>query len=56
MASFSYIYSDYDADPNGKASITENDTVKILIPQKFGGSFIKAKYVDYGKIRIFLKF
>ena len=52
MASFSYIYSDYDADPNGKASITENDTVKILIPQKFGGSFIKAKYVDYGRFEL----
>ena len=52
MASFSYIYSDYDADPNGKASITENDTVKILIPQKFGGGFIKGKYVDYGRFEL----
>lgn len=48
MASFSYIYSDYDADPNGKASITENDMLKILVPQKFGGGFIKAKYIGYG--------
>lgn len=52
MASFSYIYSDYDADPNGKAAITENDTVKILVPQKFGGGFIKAKYVDYGRFEL----
>ena len=52
MASYSYIYSDYDADPNGKASITENDTVKILVPQKFGGGFIKAKYVDYGRFEL----
>lgn len=52
MASYSYIYSDYDANPNGKASITENDTVKILIPQKFGGGFIKAKYVDYGRFEL----
>ena len=52
MASFSYIYSDYDADPNGKASITENDMLKILVPQKFGGSFIKAKYVDYGRFEL----
>ena len=52
MASFSYIYSDYDADPNGKAAITENDTVKILIPEKFGGGFIKAKYVDYGRFEL----
>ena len=52
MASFSYIYSDYDANSNGKAAITENDTVKILIPQKFGGSFIKAKYVDYGRFEL----
>lgn len=52
MASFSYIYSDYDADPNGKAAITENDTVKILIPQKFGGGFIKGKYVDYGRFEL----
>lgn len=52
MASFSYIYSDYDADPNGKAAITENDTVKILVPQKFGGGFIKGKYVDYGRFEL----
>ena len=52
MASFSYIYSDYDADPNGKAAITENDTVKILVPQKFGGGFIKAKYIDYGRFEL----
>lgn len=52
MASFSYIYSDYDADPNGKAAITENDAVKILIPQKFGGGFIKGKYVDYGRFEL----
>lgn len=52
MASFSYIYSDYDADPNGKAAITENDTVKILVPQKFGGGFIKAKYIDYGRCEL----
>mgnify|MGYP003081889973 CR=1 FL=1 len=52
MASYSYIYSDYDADPNGKAAITENDTVKILIPQKFGGGFIKGKYVDYGRFEL----
>lgn len=52
MASFSYIYSDYDADPNGKASITENDKVKILVPQKFGGGFIKGKYVDYGRFEL----
>lgn len=52
MASFSYIYSDYDANPNGKAAITENDTVKILIPQKFGGGFIKGKYVDYGRFKL----
>jgi len=52
MASFSYIYSDYDADPNGKAPITENDTVKILIPEKFGGGFIKGKYVDYERFEL----
>lgn len=52
MASFSYIYSDYDADPEGKAAITENDTVKILVPQKFGGGFIKAKYIDYGRFEL----
>ena len=52
MASFSYIYPDYDADPNGKAAITENDIVKILIPQKFGGGFIKGKYVDYGRFEL----
>lgn len=52
MASFSYIYSDYDTDPNGKVAITENDTVKILVPQKFGGDFIKAKYVDYGRFEL----
>lgn len=52
MASFSYICSDYDADPNGKAAITENDTVKILVPQKFGGGFIKGKYVDYGRFEL----
>lgn len=52
MASYSYIYSDYDADPEGKAAITENNTVKILIPQKFGGGFIKAKYVDYGRFEL----
>ena len=52
MASFSYIYSDHDTDPNGKAAITENDKVKILIPEKFGGGFIKAKYVDYGRFEL----
>lgn len=31
MASYSYIYSDYDANPNGKASITENDTLYLLM-------------------------
>ena len=52
MASFSYIYSDYDANPNGKAAITENDAVKILVPQKFGGGFIRGKYVDYGRFEL----
>ena len=48
MTKYTYIYSDYDINSNGKAAISVNDTVKILIPRKFGGGFIKAKYIGYG--------
>lgn len=48
MTKYTYIYSDYDVNSNGKAAISVNDTVKILIPRKFGGGFIKAKYIGYG--------
>lgn len=39
------------ADRNGKyANIGKNETVKMLIPQKFGGGFIKGKFGGTGLI------
>ena len=39
------------ADRNGKyANIGKNETVKMLIPQKFGGGFIKGKFDGTGLI------
>lgn len=53
MGSFSYIYSDYDLNPNKKAGIQENDIIKVLIPEKFGGGFLKGKYEDCGIFETF---
>ena len=53
MGSFSYIYSDYDLNPNKKVGIQENDIIKVLIPEKFGGGFLKGKYEDCGIFETF---
>lgn len=52
MTNYTYIYSDYDINSDGKAPISVNNTVKILIPRKFGGSFVKAKYIGYGFFKL----
>lgn len=53
MGSFSYTYSDYDLNPNKKVGIQENDIIKVLIPEKFGGGFLKGKYEDCGIFETF---
>lgn len=49
MGSFSFLRADRKTK---KANIMEGDTIKLLIPEKFGGGFIKAIYNDYGKITL----
>lgn len=53
MGSFSYTYADYDLNPNKKAGIQEKDIIKVLIPEKFGGGFLKGKYEDCGIFETF---
>lgn len=47
MGSFSWLRADKTTKRN---NLTDGDKYKILIPQEFGGGFIKDIYYDYGKV------
>lgn len=47
MGSFSWLRADKTTKRN---NLTEGDRYKILIPQEFGGGFIKDTYFDYGYV------
>ena len=47
MGSFSFLRADKTTK---RSNLTDGDKYKILIPQEFGGGFIKDIYYDYGKV------
>lgn len=47
MGSFSWLRADKTTK---RSNLTDGDRYKILIPQEFGGGFIKDIYYDYGKV------
>lgn len=47
MGSFSFMRADMTTR---RSNLTMGDSYKILIPQRFGGGYIKDKYWDYGYI------
>ena len=47
MGSFSWIRADKTTK---RKNLTDGDRYKILIPQEFGGGFIKDTYYDYGYV------
>jgi hypothetical protein len=47
MGSFSWLRADKTTKRN---NLTDGDVYKILIPQEFGGGFIKDTYFDYGYV------
>lgn len=47
MGSFSWLRADHCTK---RHNISLGDSYKILIPQEFGGGYIKDKYFDYGYI------
>lgn len=47
MGSFSWLRADKTTKRN---NLTDGDVYKILIPQEFGGGFIKDTYFDYGQV------
>ena len=47
MGSFSWIRADKTTK---RKNLTNGDVYKILIPQEFGGGFIKDRYYDYGYV------
>jgi hypothetical protein len=47
MGSFSWLRADKTTKRN---NLTDGDRYKILIPQEFGGGYIKDTYYDYGYV------
>ena len=47
MGSFSWLRADKTTKRN---NLTDGDVYKILIPQEFGGGYIKDTYYDYGYV------
>ena len=47
MGSFSWMRADHTTK---RSNLTAGDRYKILIPQEFGGGFIKDTYYDYGYV------
>lgn len=47
MGSFSWLRADKTTKRN---NLTSGDSYKILIPQEFGGGYIKDTYYDYGYV------
>lgn len=47
MGSFSWLRADKTTK---RSNLTDGDSYKILIPQEFGGGFIKDVYYDYGYV------
>ena len=47
MGSFSWMRADKTTK---RSNLTDGDRYKILIPQEFGGGFIKDTYFDYGYV------
>ena len=47
MGSFSWLRADHTTK---RSNLTDGDRYKILIPQEFGGGFIKDTYYDYGYV------
>lgn len=49
MGSFSWLRADHKTK---RKNISYGDKYKILIPEKFGGGYIKQTYLDYGDVYI----
>ena len=47
MGSFSWLRADKTTKRN---NLVDGDVYKILIPQEFGGGYIKDTYFDYGQV------
>lgn len=47
MGSFSWLRADKTTK---RSNLVDGDRYKILIPQEFGGGFIKDTYYDYGQV------
>jgi hypothetical protein len=47
MGSFSWLRADKETK---RSNLTDGDRYKILIPQEFGGGYIKDTYYDYGYV------
>ena len=47
MGSFSWLRADKTTK---RSNLTDGDVYQILIPQEFGGGYIKDIYYDYGKV------
>lgn len=47
MGSFSWMRADMTTQ---RANLTMGDSYKILVPQEFGGGYIKDRYWDYGYV------
>ena len=47
MGSFSWLRADKTTE---RSNLTDGDVYKILIPQEFGGGYIKDTYYDYGYV------
>ena len=47
MGCFSWLRAEHKTK---RANITGGDTYKILVPEEFGGGFIRDTYEDYGKV------
>ena len=47
MGSFSWLRADKTTK---RSNLTDGDSYKILIPQEFGGGYIKDTYYDYGYV------
>lgn len=50
MGSFTWLRADKNISKNGQANICYGERIKILIPDEFGGGYIKGEYLDYGLV------
>lgn len=50
MGSFTWLRADKNISENGRANICYGEKIKVLIPNEFGGGYIKGEYLDYGLV------